>query len=205
MVLEPPAPVRRHARVRLGQHGDEILELVGRHRRAHADLFGHVDRDLQRHLVDDRLKNQVLTLLAERLHLLRPHHDARTVLGIDDGVTLLELHAEPSRREKSGTLQDTARWPESDGDHPTRSSPTRPHPSSGRGVLLSAAAAEGPPRCRDGGTRWVVGANRVRRGRRRRRRRAGGVGDRRGDLGTRAGRHRLGARLHRQPRRRRRG
>ena len=114
VVLEPPAPVRRHTRVGLGEHGHEVLELVGRHRRAHADLLGHVDRDLQRHLVDDGLQDEVLALLAERLHLLRPHHDARTVLGIDDGVTLLELHAEPSRREKSGTSQDTARLPESD-------------------------------------------------------------------------------------------
>ena len=86
----------------LRQHGDQVLQLVGGHRRAHPDLLGHVDGHLERHLVDDGLQDEVLALLAERLHLLRPHHDAGTVLRIDDGVTLLELHARLSIGRTSG-------------------------------------------------------------------------------------------------------
>ena len=77
------------------EHCDEIFELVRGNGRTDADLVGLVDRHLERHLADDGLEDEVVLLLAEGLHLLRALDDTSAVLGIDDGLTLLEVHAVP--------------------------------------------------------------------------------------------------------------
>ena len=95
MVLEATTPVGRHARVGLGENRHQVLEFVRRHRGTHANIVDLGHGNHQPHFTDDRFEDEVVLSLAGVQRILLADRDdlARTVLGIDDRVTLLELHA----------------------------------------------------------------------------------------------------------------
>ena len=95
MVLEAAAPVCRLSHVLLGEQLEEIVDVLDRDRRAHADVFRFVGGDGKGQVAVGDPEHEILGLLAERLaHLLAFDHRG-PVVGIHDPVTDFERHTTP--------------------------------------------------------------------------------------------------------------
>ena len=150
VVLEPPAPVGGLAYVLLAEQLEEVVDVLGGDRRAHADFLGLVGGHRERHLAVRDLQDEVLALLAPDLEGLLPIDDRSTVVRVDDAVADFEGHATPrltALGSRSCTKQDRSLYqgkpvspvrlrsplppcvsPRSTASRPARSSPgcTRP-------------------------------------------------------------------------------
>src|SRR5689334_8647958 len=150
VVLEAARPVGRHARFLLAQHREDLFDLFVVDDVAETDLVGVVGRHLQGEVAVREPQDQVVLLLAERLHLLALLDGRRAVVGIDDLVTDIEGHEKAvllrNREERTthGTGVRSARshpWVVC-GPWPTGASSIRPscsHPSRRRWSTGSAA------------------------------------------------------------------
>jgi len=95
VVLEATAPVGGLAHVLLGKQLEEVVDVLDRDGRPHADVFRFVRGHRKGQITVGDPEHEVLGLLAERLaHLLAFDHGG-PVMGIHDPVTDFERHATP--------------------------------------------------------------------------------------------------------------
>jgi hypothetical protein len=104
VVLEATTPVARHARVGFSQHGNQVFEFVRRHRRAYADFVDLRHRHPKRHVANHGSENEVLLQFSgvEWIFLADGLDLAGSMLGIDDGVALFELHSDLAQNCRNG-------------------------------------------------------------------------------------------------------
>ena len=92
MVLEAARPVGGLANIALGEHFEEILDVLFGDGPAHADFVGLVDRHREGHLAVGHAEHEIFGFLTECLALLFLLDHGRSVVGVHHSVTRLEAH-----------------------------------------------------------------------------------------------------------------
>jgi hypothetical protein len=95
VVLEPPRPVGGLPHVLLGQHLEDVLDVLDADRVAHPDLLGLVDRDLEGELAVSHPEDEEVDLLAVKVGPdLGGFDDSGPVVGVHHPISDAKRHAQ---------------------------------------------------------------------------------------------------------------